>query len=52
MVTLIQQDPTEVTSDVVQIEQAIEQLVRVLLRRDRMTDDVYQALLLILAERY
>lgn len=50
MVTLIERDPTEVT-DARQIELAVEQLVQILLRQDRMTDDVYQALLLILAQR-
>ena len=52
MVTLTQQDPTAVDSDVVKIEQAVVALVEVLLRNDRMSDDVYQALLLILAQRY
>lgn len=50
MVTLIERDPTDIT-DARQIEQAVEQLVRVLLRTDRMTDEVYQALLVILAQR-
>ena len=50
MVTLVERDPTEVT-DTELIEQAVSDLVRIFVDRDELTEDVYQALKIILSKR-